>query len=226
MIIDTLTALRHSLSPVPSRRGLLAGLGAAVLAGSSHELAAKGKRNGNGKGKRKKRKQRNGKNDPPAAPQARADAQCANPNGGAVDGTPEGRVAQTFTALQSGELVRAELLFVVPDDSLGDYFLHLAPVDAFGFPSNGVLATASGPGVPDPNNTPTVQTFTFPQPATVVAGTQYALVLSRPEVGIVGWQARLDNGCAGRTFASDTLTSPFVGVGQNVDLIFTTFVRA
>lgn len=159
-------------------------------------------------------------------PQVRADAQCATANGAAVDAPPDGRIAQTFTAIRSGVLVRAELEFVNPSGSQGDYFLHLAPLDAFGFPTNGALAATSDRVAQGPDGEAAVQVFTFAQPATVVAGTPYALVLSRPEVGIVGWRGQLDNGCAGRAFSSGSRTGPFVGVGQNIDLVFTVFVRS
>ncbi|MFN8662936.1 MAG: hypothetical protein U0075_13665 [Thermomicrobiales bacterium] len=219
MTISQLSADRRSRTLGSSRRGLLTGLAATLLSAGFHDVAAKRKR-------KRKHKGRKRPDRPQDLPLIRADAQCTGANGAAVTSSPDGRIAQTFTALQSGELVRAELLFVTPSNAPGDYVLHLAPVDAFGFPTNGVLATATLPGAPSPDGLPTLETFAFPQPATVVAGTAYALVLSRPEVGIVGWFGRTDNGCAGRAFISDNRTAPFAGAGQNVDLVFTTFVRA
>lgn len=218
MSTDYLTALPRFLQSATSRRGLLAGLAASALAISPDGITAKKKR------KRKKGNKRKNKDRPQDLPQIQPDAQCAGANGAAVDSTPDGRIAQTFTAIGSGALVRAELEFVKPTGSLGDYILQLAPVDGFGFPTNEVLATVSLPSAQVPDGFPTVGMFTFPQPTSVEAGVQYALVLSRPEVGIVGWLGRLDNGCGGRAFSSEDRTGPFVGVGQNVDLVFTTFV--
>lgn len=214
-------AMRRSLTSGFSRRGLLASLIATVTAVNAGDLAAK--RKGKRKGKRKKR---NKQDRPQDIPQTRADAQCALQDGSGVPSVPNGRIAQAFTAIQSGDLVRADLELSDSIGLLGDYILHLAPVDAFGFPTNAVLASASLPGEQVPNGVISVATFTFVQPAKVVAGTQYALVLSRPEVGIEAWVGRNDNACTGRTFTSDGLASPFVGFAQNIDLIFATFVRS
>lgn len=217
MHTDHFATLLRSLSPESSRRTLLAGLAAGALAITPDGMTARKRRK-----QRKKRKNRGGPRD---VPETLDDAQCLQPNNGvAVESEPDGRIAQTFTAIRSGELLRADLLLTVPTDSPDDFVLHLAPLDAFGFPTNQVLAATSLAAVPSPVGDATVQTFTFQQPAKVVSGTTYALVLSRPEVG-VRWEGHFGNACPGRAFKSIDRTAPFTKVGFSADLIFATFVR-
>ena len=218
MRADHLSVLSRSPLLAASRRGLLAGL-TGVVAGAvaASPQGADGKR----KGKRKRKRKKRNKQD---TPQTRTDAQCAAAGGSvqAVFSTPNGRVAQTFFAVRSGTLTRAEIQIENPPGFLGDFALQVAPTDAFGFPTNEVLASTF---LPDGQAAEGFSTavFTFPQPASVTAGVQYALVLSRPEVG-VAWQARRDDGCAGRAFFSDDRTKPFQGAPLEFDLIFTTVV--
>ena len=217
---DDLTAVPSSPPAAPPRRSVLlglAGLAASALAINPDGISAKKGR------KHKKRKKRGGPRD---VPQTLEDAQCLQPNNGvAVESEPDGRIAQTFTAIRSGELVRADLLLTIPTGSPDDFVLHLAPLDAFGFPTNQVLAATSLAAEPSPTGDATVQMFTFQQPASVVAGTTYALVLSRPEVGVEAWQGHFGNACPGRAFTSIDRTAPFTKVGFAADLIFATFVR-
>lgn len=93
MHIDQVTALRPTLPLGSSRRGLLSGLVATLLETDTRDLAAKRKH----KSKRK-RKKSSKKDRAQDLPQIRVDAQCAGANGAAVDGLPDGRIAQTFTA--------------------------------------------------------------------------------------------------------------------------------
>lgn len=213
-----LTALQGSLRFAVPRRDFLAGLTGlltGVLAASPEHSEARRKR-------KRKRKQRNKKN----RLRLLVDAQCLKPsNGVAVESEPSGRIAQTFTAIRSGKLVRADLLLSFTIDTPDEFFLHLAPLDAFGFPTNEVLAATSLLAAPSPTGDATMQTFTFQQPGTVVAGKTYALVLSRPEVGTGQWQGHFGNACPGRAFVSVDRTAPFTKVGFLADLIFTAFVR-
>ena len=219
MYRDDLTAFPPSPQAATPRRTVLAGLAglaASALAITPDGLAAKKGR------KRKKRKHRDGPRD---VPQTLEDAQCLQPNNGvAVESEPDGRIAQTFTAIRGGELVRADLLLTLPTSSPDDVVLHLAPLDAFGFPTNQVLAATSLAVAPSPAGDTTTQTFTFQQPAKVVAGTTYALVLSRPELGVT-WEGHSGNACPGRAFKSIDRTAPFTKVGFGADLIFATFIR-
>ncbi len=215
MNADRFTALQRWLELAASRRSLFAGLAAGMLAADPSGIAAKQK------GK-KKRKKRNKKKD---RPQTRADAQCAGSTGSSVSLSPDARVAQTFTALRSGTLMRAELELSHSAGTSGDYFLQLAPVDAFGVPTNAVLADAAVASAQVPDGASTVR-FPFPQPARLVAGDRYALVLSRPGVG-PQWDARSDDGCAGGSaFVSADLTASFQALSPTFDFIFATFVRS
>jgi hypothetical protein len=69
-------------------------------------------------------------------------------------------------------------------------------------------------------------TFGFPNPATVVAGTQYALVLTRPGSDQLEAIGTFDNPCAGRAFSSPNQTAPFVEDDEGFDMTFTTFVAS
>jgi hypothetical protein len=211
---DNLTTSPPSPHTATTRRGLLAGLAAGALAITPNGITARKRRK-----QRKKRKNRD-------VPRTLEDAQCLQPNNGvAVESEPDGRIAQTFTAIRSGELVRADLLLTFTTDTPDDFVLHLAPLDAFGFPTNQVLAAATLAATPSPTGDATVQTFTFQKPGTVVAGTTYALVLSRPEVGTERWEGHFGDACPGRAFKSIDRSAPFTKVGFSADLIFTTFVR-
>ena len=214
------TALAAAGLPTLSRRGVLAVLSGGAFA--SHRLAfgddeaeARKRRN------KKKRKRKNRK------PKVRADVVCPGPadDGGLTIGFPNVRLGQTFVARSSGSLVKAELLIEESPGASGDYVLHLATVDAFGVPTNDVLATASvaNPRVPEGQST---VTFTFARPAAVVANTQYALILFRPDSDSLFWRGHFGDTCGGRTFDSASLTAPFNARNLELDLIFTTFLRS
>jgi hypothetical protein len=73
---------------------------------------------------------------------------------------------------------------------------------------------------------PSTLSFAFANPATVVAGVRYALVLSRSGSGSLGWDGRNGDTCPGQAFISDDQTAPFdTSVGE-VDLHFTAFVQS
>jgi hypothetical protein len=214
MCSDHFTALRHRLASASSRRGLLGGLAAGLLMADPVGAAAK---------RKVKRKKRNKKKD---RIRTRADALCAESTGSSVAlPSPDARVAQTFTAIRSGTLVRVEVEISNSAGTVGDYFLQVAPVDAFGVPTNEVLADAAVASEAVPDGISRVD-FPFPQPPKVVAGDRYAVVLSRPEVG-PQWSGRSGDGCpGGRAFVSDDLTAPFRSLSLSFDFIFTTFVRS
>jgi len=204
-----------------SRRGVLAALAGGLmaplplgLAVAPSEVQASSKRK---KRKNKKKKKQRG-------PVTRADATCPGPsddlfiiNGGA-------RFAQTFTATASGPLVRAELGINKNSGSNGDYLLSLSPVDDAGVPTNAVLAVALVPNANVADGESTVA-FAFPDPATVAAGVQFALVLTRLNDDSLTWVSRAGDVCVGRGFVSNNQSAPFA-VAPNTDFIFTTFVRS
>jgi len=210
----------EALTAATSRRGVLAGLGgllaASPLARSNDAVARK-------RGKRRKKKRKH-KKDPKL--QTRVDATCPGPTDdhGLSSLTGDVRFAQTFTAQASGQLVRAELQLL--HFSLGDYILQVGTVDAFGVPTNEVLAVTSVASAEVPEGDEVTARFNFGSPAELKAGTQYALVLTRPGSDTLIWRGHFDDTCAGRAFFSGDQTSPFVGESIELDLIYATFVQS
>ena len=226
-----LDSLVRSLGEAPSRRGLLTGLSATALALAATRLpiAVDAK-----KAKKQKHKKKKHKKQPatpqttpetPATPVTNADAVCPGPTNDAYAiGGVDWRLAQTFTALTSGSLVRAELLLSEPAGSLGDYVLRIAPADGAGIPTNIILAETAVLDINVPNGKSTVS-FTFAAPASVVAGNSYALVLTRPGADKLVWLGHIGDSCTGTTYLSESQFGEFVAVG-NIDLIFQTFVNS
>ena len=229
-----------------SRRSLLAGLVGGVLAAGSFGLGgeqAGAKRNGQHQRRRKRqerrKKRKQGKDGnqqppspppssppspppPPPAPVVRADARCVGNTDVDFGGADNSRQAQTFTALSSGALVRAELTLGKDEDALDEWFLRLSPVDDAGVPTNDVLAETFVPDTSVPLGNSTVVTFDFANPPAVVAGTTYALVLTRGE--FFKWAARDGDPCQGAAFSSANQTAPFNDV--HTDYVFRTFVAS
>jgi hypothetical protein len=218
MHADPSTALRHSLDSAASRRGLFTGFATGMLVADPEGIGAKRKRKQKKRERRKKRKNQK--------PTTRVDASCSGPASISFkreSGTA--RFAQTFTAIASGLLIKAELDLVKNTDSDGDYHLRLSPVDGEGFPSNDVLAESVVANADVPVGFRTVS-FAFADPPPVAAGQVYALVLTRPG-GQLQWDGNLNNPCAGRAFVSEDQTASFTEVDvADSDFIITTFIRS
>jgi hypothetical protein len=105
------------------------------------------------------------------------------------------------------------------------FIVRLAPVDDSGIPTNEVLAesSVSGAGVPDE---PDTISFSFDDPATVKAGAEYALVLSRPGGELFAWSVTNLDTCSGQSFSSINGTASFQIFEADLDFIFTAFVRS
>src|SRR5262249_60661650 len=87
--------------------------------------------------------------------------------------------AQPFTALNTGELTRAQVLTNKASGSTGDYVFSINTVDGSDVPTTTVLASTTIPNTTVPEGeTPLVGSFAAP--ADVVSGQRYALVISRP----------------------------------------------
>jgi hypothetical protein len=229
-----LAQLLDSLARKAPRRVLLAALsgglltlGAGILdlneAAAKKHAADRRRKRRRRDARRKKRKSRQ-----QADPITRVDATCTGAREGFIaDVDGDARLAQTFTALASGPLVRAEIPISKDAGSDGDYILRLSPLDGAGVPTNDVLAEAAVADDTLPLGESTL-TFTFTSPAPVVAGVTYALVLTRPGIGVVAWVGEnIDNPCAGRAFFSPDQTTPFTDdVAPGTDLFFTTFVTS
>jgi hypothetical protein len=224
------------LRVLPSRRNVLIGLVAAGLGlsalGFPVGVAARKK----GKKRKRKKRKRQPALPPPLSPsppssppalQTRADATCAGMAADSMGGETHQRIAQTFTAGASGPLVGAQLL-IGGNSGTGSFVLRLAPLDGSDVPTNAVLAetAVASSSVPDGKS---IITFTFAHPFPVVAGTRYALVLTRPEGGLFFWGGDNDLGCAGQCFLDPDQPEqmlPFEACVFPTDLIFTTFVRS
>jgi hypothetical protein len=222
----------RSLAPAPSRRGFVAALasgllGVGPLALGHNESLSKGKRKNQKRRKRKKQTTLSPPSPlpPPSGPGLRPVASCLGTSTVSLGGPGNRRVAQTFTAVASGPLVRADIQIRKEAESIGDYFLHLGAVNAFGVPTNEVLAFTSLANINVPDGASTIS-FSFANPAAVVAGVRYALVLTRAGSGALGWEGSLGDTCAGQAFFSLDQTAPFdTSVGE-IDLHFTAFVQS
>jgi hypothetical protein len=226
----------HALTTA-SRRALLALLGGGLLLPhlpglGNNETAAK--RNGHRRqGKRRtKRKKRRGRNRQapalaPPEPVTRIDAACVSTGAGVFSVAAENnRMAQTFTAFASGSLVRADVNIAKLVGEGGDFVLRLSPVKPSGevlVPTNDVLAETAVAAAIVPGGASIVQ-FGFANPFPVVAGTSYALVLTRPGGGTFAWLSSTTDVCAGDASASADQTGAFVDAGG--DFFFTIFVRS
>jgi type IV secretory pathway VirB10-like protein len=230
-----------SRSPAPSRRGVLAALTSGLLAAAPFAPVAdetEARKNGKRQRKRKKldrrKKRKGGDNQQPTspppppsppsppAPVARPDARCVGSSDVDFGAIENSRLAQTFTALSSGTLVRAELRVFKNDEStLDDWILRLSPVDETGEPSNRVLSQASVADASVPSGGSSV-IFDFANPFSVVAGTTYALVLTRAEFFF--WSKLNGNFCQGTAFHSSDQSGPFTETDG--DFVYTTFVAS
>lgn len=203
-----------------SRRSMLQGFAAGALAAvplarALDETEAR-------KNRKKSRRKKKRKNQQPNL-QVRTDITCPGPQDDAFIVGGQALLAQSFTAGQSGALVRVDLTLDHGAASAGDFFLRLAPlVDAF--PGAGVLASTQVSASAVPNGVSAVP-FTFVSPAQVQAGASYALVLSRDGQDSYTWTSRLGEACGGRGFIANNSGEPFKSLNQT-DFIFTTFVEA
>jgi hypothetical protein len=231
-IVERFDTLLRSLTAVASRRTVLTALAGGMFV--AHPLApgrdvADARKRGNRRHRRKRRQNQN-QNQPQSlpsrAPITKVDAICVGAgDSGLGSNNANARVAQTFTAQASGQLVSAELPVFKPADSAGDYVLRLAPVDGAGVPTNVVLAETFVANADVPANRSKV-TFTFGQPASVVVGTPYALVLTRPGGDFLQWAGDAGIACAGRSFLSVDQTAPFASINDDLDLVFKIFVSS
>lgn len=161
---------------------------------------------------------------PTAAAQEIADASCPGPPTDSLTQNPETVWAQTFTALNTGELTRAQASVLKDAGTTGDYVLSIHTVDGSGVPTDTVLATTTIDDAPLPEETLTTIEGVFATPADVVAGEQYALAVSRPGGG--PWQVgtRAGDLCPGTLYHKANSSSPFAPEALSVDMVFAVFV--
>jgi hypothetical protein len=157
-----------------------------------------------------------------ASAQEAPDASCPGPqDGGTANASGgNGRYAQTFTALGSGTLTRAQASISKGGIS-ADWVMEMHAVDGSGTPTNEVLASATIPDATVPAGDSTL-TATFANPAPVTAGQAYALVVTRPGSNSLGIGVRFGTVCPGSLYSSSSQVAPFTM--SSVDLIFAVFV--
>lgn len=220
-----LTAWQRAIES-PTRRQVLRRLAGPVISGVALlPLAEVTNADKKQKKQRRRKKRKKGGNDTPTPtpePTVIADATCPGANvSGFIIGS-DGRVAQSFTAGLTGDLVRADLTIDHFSISDGEYFLRVASL-VDGHPTEQVLAIARVDDRTLPDGQSVVR-FSFDPPAPVRTGTSYALVLSRAGAGEFTWRGDFNNSCPGRAFFSGGRSDPFEPSNQN-DFLFTTFVR-
>lgn len=160
----------------------------------------------------------------PAAAQSLLDANCPEPSNAFVIVPAGDRSAETFTAHATGSLARGELLVNKVSGS-GDFLMQIVAADAFGNPTETVLASTTIPdsSVPATGSTNPVRIAgSFTAPASVVAGQGYAIVISRPGASFNVHER--GSFCPGQEFRSTSGGQwTTLGIGD-YDLIFAVFV--
>ena len=210
----SLTPLRPTGPELPSRRTLLRIVATGVLLTMFPAFAGDTSARKHNK-RRTRRKKKTA---------VKITATCTSAEAIGTSTRAPGRMAQTFTATAGGKVIRAELLLEKEAGSLGDYILHLGRVDNFGVPTNEVLAVGivANPSVPAGISN---VTFSFPSPATITAGAQFALVLNRTGKDVIIWHAILNDRCGGQAFTSADQTAPFTTFGVGLDFAYTVSVQ-
>ena len=129
--------------------------------------------------------------------------------------------AQTFTALNSGQLTSARLELGKASSTTGDFVFQIATVNDSGVPTQTVLAstTASDASVPIGLDTTPV-TASFASPASIVAGQQYALVVTRSSEYVL--DLRQMSSCPGGGFTNTG--GGYTPNNPNLDLVYAIFV--
>jgi hypothetical protein len=127
------------------------------------------------------------------------DANCPGPPDDGTTNQANSRFAQTFTALHTGTVVRAQVA-LNKQATNGAFTVQILDTDPSGVPVNGVLGSGTVPGSSIPAGDTTLDA-TFSSPAPVTAGHLYALVVTRPE----SWSItdRHGNPCGGEEFYTE-----------------------
>jgi hypothetical protein len=150
------------------------------------------------------------------------DASCTVGPGVTIE-QPNGdlRVAQTFTALHSGGLDTASTAVIPRSAISGDWKLEIASTSASA--PGSVMATTTVPNTL-PVNTKGTITGTFATPASVSAGSLYALLISRPGSNGYGVADQGGDPCAGQAYYQNVVAGPFIFY-NGVDFEFATTVQ-
>jgi hypothetical protein len=166
----------------------------------------------------------------PSGASAVPDAGCPGPSNvvGSLSPLGDRREAQTFTAINTGALQRAQVLIRNISANDPDFLVQILATDGNGVPVNNALASATIPKTSVPTGITTLDAA-FSPAAIVSAGQQYAVAISRPGANFLvpTWQipVRAGNACPGGTFFSFGPTDGWSPEGIDVDMIFQTFVE-
>ena len=157
----------------------------------------------------------------PAPAQDLLDANCPGPPNTATDPDVGDRDVQTFTAQRTGSLVRGETEISKPGGA-ADWVMQIVTTDGSGTPTNNVLAstTIANASVPDGDSR---IVGLFGSPASVVAGQQLGLLITRPGESYT-LRDRSDDPCPGREFFSAS-GGPFMAEQPIFDFVFAVFVK-
>jgi hypothetical protein len=151
------------------------------------------------------------------------DANCPGPREFSFASMQGGnaRFAQTFTSGFTGGITTAQVE-ITKQGTPGDYQLQINEADGAGAPTNTVLASTTIPDSSVPAGDGLI-TGTFADPAEVVAGAQYAIIVTRPGSSGLRIGTRDGDDCPGRLFHSGSQVAAF-GPLDPYDLIFAVFV--
>ena len=160
----------------------------------------------------------------PAAAEVQ-DANCAASVNSAASGPGNLRYAQTFTAQNSGALTRATIEITRQAGSNGDYIVQIVEVNGSAVPQNSVLAAVTIADATVPTGNFTLNAV-FPAPPEVVAGQQYAVLVTRPGSTDLRLRVHTPDACAGQMYASADQDDPFnLFLGGGYDMLFAVFVE-
>lgn len=161
----------------------------------------------------------------PAPAQGVLDANCPGPSNFVFNMfAGDQRVAQTFTAQRTGSLVRAEIEAIKTGTPGGDWVMQIVPTDGSGTPINTVLASATIADATVPNGASRLAAV-LAAPASVGAGRQYALLLTRPGAAMFALSDRDDNPCPGQEFFSLSQSGAWTPNSPSYDAVFAVFVE-
>lgn len=132
------------------------------------------------------------------------------------------RVAQTFTALHTGHLVRFEALSARLSSS-STWTVQINTVDATGKPANTTLAQTAITVPGSPPSDPAPVGGSFASPVFVNAGTAYALVVISGGTNYP--MASMAGTCPGQVFGDSSLNGSWPFSRPTFDLDFATFVE-
>ena len=159
----------------------------------------------------------------PASAEPVLDANCPGPETIAFPSGVDHRWAETFTALNTGSLVRGETE-IAKTGAAGDFVMQILATDSAGDPTNNVLASTTIPDSTVPTGSSRIAGI-FSTPASVIAGERYAFMITRPGEEFTVRDAG-NNPCPdGAEYLSTSQTAAWSGADTCCDLLFAVYVE-